>query len=190
MLDAINSLIRQQIDPLIDRILELENELEDMRRRSENSIRIGTIETVDPGSGRAVITHGDLKTPPIRYFNPSAGEQSETRHPSVGEQCLLLNYGGGDSGAQTVALTGIPSGAFPPVSADAHITRRTYADGTSNSYDHTAHEYTWSSGPLSVKASRESVEVMLGAVGIVLDPSGIHFTGPLVDHAGQVISTG
>jgi phage baseplate assembly protein gpV len=46
------------------------------------------------------------------FFNPSAGAQSESRIPSVGEQCLLLNYGGGESGAQSVALFGLNSERF------------------------------------------------------------------------------
>lgn len=189
MMDLIAGMIRQEVRPLIDEILELRTELEDLRRRAENTIRIGIVESVDPGTGTAIVSHGDLKTPAVRYFMPSAGEQSEARHPSAGEQCLLLNFGGGDSGGQTIALTGIPCDAFPLPSTSANVTRRTYKDGAASSYDHDAHEFTWASGTLSVKATREKVEVMLGAVGFVLDPTGVHFAGPLVDHAGRIIST-
>lgn len=188
MMDAIARMISNEVRPLIDEILDLRTELEDLRRRAENTIRIGIVESVDAGTGRAVVGHGDLKTPSVRYFMPSAGEQSETRHPSAGEQCLLLNFGGGDSGAQTVAMCGIPCDAFPLPSTSANVTRRTYKDGAASSYDHDLHEFTWVSGPLSVKATRESVEVLLGAVGFVLNAAGVHFLGPLVDHAGKIIS--
>lgn len=187
MMDLIVAQIRQQLAPIVERLLELETELEDMRRRSENFCRIGTVESVDPASGRAVISHGELKTPAVRYFNPSAGEQSETRHPSAGEQVLLINYGGGDSSAQTVALTGIPSDAFPPTSTTANVTRRTYKDGTASAYDHDAHRFTWANGPLSVTADQSGVVVMLGGVGFQLDPAGFKHIGAKVTHDGTNI---
>lgn len=184
MMDMISAMVRQQLGPIVDRLVELETELEDMRRRSENFCRIGIVETVDPASGRAVISHGDLRTPAIRYFNPSAGEQSETRHPSVGEQCLLLNYGGGDSGGQTVALTGIPSGAFPLASTSANLTRRTYKDGTETSYDHEAHAWAIANGPLTFKADQSGLVVMLGGVGFKVTSAGFEHVGGTVKHDG------
>lgn len=182
MMDLVAKAVQMQLGPILDRLVELETELEDVRRRSENFCRIGTVESVDPASGRAVISHGDLKTPAVRYFNPSAGEQSETRHPSAGEQCLLLNYGGGDSSGQTVALTGIPCDAFPPVSTVANVTARTYKDGTSSSYDHDAHAFDWANGPLSVKADQSGVVVMLGSVGFKLSAAGFKHVGGTVSH--------
>lgn len=184
MMDLVARAVQMQLGPVLDRLVELETELEDLRRRTENSCRIGTVESVDPASGRAVISHGELKTPAIRYFNPSAGEQSETRHPSVGEQCLLLNYGGGDSSGQTIALTGVPCDAFPPVSTVANVTARTYKDGTASSYDHDAHAFAWVNGPLSVKADQSGVEVMLGSVGFKLSAAGFAHIGATVTHDG------
>jgi hypothetical protein len=35
----------------------------------------------------------------------------------------------------------------------------------------------------------EAIELQLGAVGLRLDASGVHLSGPLVDHQGRVIST-
>lgn len=199
------SLIRMQIAPLIDRLLELETEIEDLQRRSESFCRIGTCQEVDAGAGRCRVSHGDLLTPPVKFFNPSAGEQSETRIPSVGEQCLLLNYGGGDGAAQSVALFGLNSAEFPPVSTVATLTRRTYKDGTESSYDALTHVLDWKNGPATFKAAQEGVEVKigpaiftikpdaielkLGEVGFLIDAAGVHFLGPLVDHQGKVIST-
>lgn len=198
-------MMEMQLGPVIDRILEMQTSIEDLERRADGFIRIGTCESADPGAGRCVVSHGDLKTPAIRYFNPSAGEQSETRHPSAGEQCVLLNYGGGDSSAQAVALFGLPTAAYPLVSAAAELTRRLYKDGTESSYDHAAHLLSWKNGPVELTASRELVELkiatarfaltpdrielMLGAVGLMIDAGGVHFLGPLVDHQGKVIST-
>jgi hypothetical protein len=35
----------------------------------------------------------------------------------------------------------------------------------------------------------EAIELQVGAVGIRLDASGVHLSGPVVDHQGRVIST-
>ena len=105
-----------QLGPIIERLAEMETQLEDLYRRAESFCRIGVCQQVDAASNTCKVSHGDLLTPAIRFFNPSAGAQTETRIPSVGEQCLLLNYGGGEGGAQSVALFGLNSSQFPPVS--------------------------------------------------------------------------
>ena len=195
--------VSRRLAPLVERLAELETEIEDLRRRAENHNRIGTLTEVDP-AGTCRVSHGDLKTPPIKWFNPSAGEISETRIPSVGEQCVLINYGGGDGGAHTVALCGLTSGAFPPVSVEPQLHRRTYPDGTQSSYDHESHKLIWQNGLASVNASQELIELAIGpavltmtpesglftigAVSLLVDAAGFHFTGPVIDHQGRVIS--
>jgi len=200
-----DALLRLHLGPIIERLAEMETELEDLYRRADSVCRIGVCQEVDAASNTCKVSHGGLLTPAIRFFNPSAGAQSESRIPSVGEQCLLLNHGGGDGGGQSVALFGLNGGQFPPVSTQASLTRRRYQDGTENGYDHEGHVLHWINGPASFSGSRESlelsigpsrlamtpqsIELQLGAVGIRLDASGVHFSGPLVDHQGRVIST-
>lgn len=194
----------QILQPFVDRLMEIERHLEDQRRRTDNLIRRGVCASVDPGAGRCVVTHGELKTPPIQYMHPSAGEQSETRHPSVGEQCVLLNFGGGENGTLYVALFGLPTSAYPLTSTQASLTKRVYKDGATSSYDDEAHALTWKNGQLALEAKQEMLEVSLGpaflrmtlealelgfgGVGLRFDDSGAHFTGPLVEREGQLIS--
>lgn len=184
MFDAI---LRIHLAPLIERLAELETEIEDLRRRGENYNRIGIVVAVNPGARRCQVSHGELRTPWIKYFNPAAGEISETRHPSVGEECLLINFGGGDGSAQSVALCGIESGAFPGVSDVAELTRRTYPDGAESSYDHAAHAQAWENGPTTIKHDRDGIELLSNGSGIRIDASGVHLVGPLVDHDGKNI---
>lgn len=179
--------LRLQLGPLIERLAALEVELEDLRRRAEGHNRIGTVVAVDPGKVLCQVSHGELRSPWIKYASLAAGGINETRHPSVGEQCLLLNYGGGDGSAQAVALLGLPSAQFPPVSDRAELHRRTYPDGTESSYDHAANAFNWKNGPLSVKADRNGVEVMLGAVGFKVTAAGFSHIGGAVDHDGKNI---
>ncbi|MDB6446126.1 phage baseplate assembly protein V [Pseudomonas sp. 21TX0197] len=200
-----DGLVRLHLGPIIERLAEVEAELEDLHRRADSFCRIGVCQEVDAASNTCRVSHGDLLTPAIRFFNPSAGAQSESRIPSIGEQCLLLNHGGGDGGGQSVALFGLNGGQFPPVSTQASLTRRLYQDGTESGYDHTSHVLHWNNGPTAFAGSRESlelsigparlamspetIELQLGGVGIRLDASGVHLSGPLVDHQGRVIST-
>jgi len=111
-----DALLRMQLGPIVERLAEMEAQLEDLYRRAESFCRIGICQQVDAASNTCIVSHGDLLTPAIGFFNPSAGAQTETRIPSVGEQCLLLNYGGGEGAAQSVALFGLNSSLFPPVS--------------------------------------------------------------------------
>lgn len=196
--------VKRMLAPLLERLAELEAELEDLRRRADNHNRIGIVSEVNP-AGTCRVDHGDLKTPWVKWFNPSAGEVSETRVPSVGEQCVLINYGGGDGGAHTVALCGLVSDAFPPASVQAQLHRRAYPDGTQSSYDHDSHTLRWQNGQTSVAASQELIETVIGQaklamtpdsallamgeVSVLVDAAGIHFTGPVIDHQGKVLST-
>ncbi|SES73648.1 MULTISPECIES: phage baseplate assembly protein V [unclassified Pseudomonas] len=199
-----DALLRMQLGPIVERLAEMEAQLEDLYRRAESFCRIGVCQEVDAASNTCTISHGDLLSPAIRFFNPSAGAQTETRIPSVGEQCLLLNYGGGEGGAQSVALFGLNSDRFPPVSSVPTLTRRRYQDGTQSDYDDASHAFNWVNGPTTFIGSREQVYVKVGAASLTmsgqsitlqvggtslsLDAGGAHFTGPVVDHQGRVIS--
>lgn len=187
MLAAFQSYLRLAMAPLIERLVGLEAELEDLRRRADGQGRIGTIASVDPAAGTCTVSHGELASPSVRYFSLAAGDVRETRHPTAGEQCLLISYGGGDGSAQAMALCGLPSDAFPPVSDRAELHRRVYPDGAEQSYDHVAHLLDYKNGPLTVKADREGLVVMLGAVGFKLTAAGFSHVGGDVDHDGVSI---
>lgn len=201
-----DALLRLQLAPIVERLAQMETQLEDLYRRAESFCRIGVCQEVDAASNTCKVRHGELLTPAIRFFNPSAGAQTETRIPTVGEQCLLLNYGGGEGGGgQSVALFGLNSDRFPPLSSVASLTSRRYPDGTQSAYDAAGHVLDWGNGPTAFTGSREQVEmslgaarlvmtaanisVQVGAVGLLLDASGVHLSGPVVDHQGRVIST-
>jgi phage baseplate assembly protein gpV len=143
-----DALLRMQLGPIVERLAEMEAQLEDLYRRADSFCRIGVCQEVDAASNTCKVSHGELLTPAIRFFNPSAGAQTETRIPSVGEQCLLLNYGGGEGGTQSVALFGLNSSLFPPVSSVASLTRRRHQDGTQSDYDDASHTFNWINGSM------------------------------------------
>ncbi|MBJ7539894.1 phage baseplate assembly protein V [Marinomonas transparens] len=142
MRQLIESLVRDMLNPYLERIEELSDETEDLRRRQQNMIRLGYVSEVHESGFLVRIKHGELETPFIRWFSSAAGETRDYRCPSVGEQAVLLNYGAGNSGAQTVALIGLFSDNFPAPSADPDEIVRCYPDGSIVSYHATNHVFT------------------------------------------------
>lgn len=112
----IEQLISSMLAPLMDRISDIEAELETGARRGRNAIQMGTVTKVV--GQRVVIAIGKARTPPIKWFACAAGDVIEWRTPSVGELALVLNYGSGDRNTSSIALVGIPSDQFPLPSSD------------------------------------------------------------------------
>lgn len=134
MRQLIEAMVRDMLQPYLDRIEELSEETEDLRRRLQSIIRLGRVIAVHESGNLIKVQHGELKTPFIRWFAYAAGETSDYRCPSVGEQAVLLNYGAGNNGTQTVALIGLFSDNFPAPSNDPNEIIRCYPDGSLVSY--------------------------------------------------------
>ncbi|WP_137169393.1 phage baseplate assembly protein V [Marinomonas sp. FW-1] len=134
MRQLIEAMVRDMLQPYLDRIEELSEETEDLRRRMQSIIRLGRVIAVHESGNLIKVQHGGLKTPFIRWFAYAAGDTSDYRCPSVGEQAVLLNYGAGNNGTQTVALIGLFSDNFPAPSNDPNEIVRCYADGSLVSY--------------------------------------------------------
>lgn len=113
---AFEQMISSMLNPLMDRITALEEEIESGARRGRNAIQMGTV--VKVVGQRVVIAIGKAKTPAIKWFACAAGDVSESRYPSEGELALVLNYGSGDRNTSSIALIGIPSDKFPLPSSD------------------------------------------------------------------------
>lgn len=134
MRQLIEAMVRDMLQPYLDRIEELSEETEDLRRRLQSIIRLGRVIAVHESGNLIKVQHGQLKTPFIRWFAYAAGETSDYRCPSIGEQAVLLNYGAGNNGTQTVALIGLFSDNFPAPSNDPNEIVRCYPDGSLVSY--------------------------------------------------------
>ena len=134
MRQLIEAMVRDMLQPYLDRMEELSEETEDLRRRLQSIIRLGRVIAVHESGNLIKVQHGQLKTPFIRWFAYAAGETSDYRCPSVGEQAVLLNYGAGNNGTQTVALIGLFSDNFPAPSNDPNEIVRCYPDGSLVSY--------------------------------------------------------
>lgn len=142
MYDIIAGIIDKNLAPLIEQLAELETQLEDMSRRQRGLIRLGKVVKHGKGNKTIQVKHGENVTPFIKWFAACAGDVSEYRLPSINEQVVLLNFGGGDNSSMTIALIGIPSDAFPLPSDNPDETLRVYPDKTAVRYNHKEHKLT------------------------------------------------
>lgn len=104
--------LQSYLQPIYDRLAELESAHESGSRQGRNAIQLGRVAEVVDGR-RVVIAIGKASTPAIKWFALWAGEVVEYRCPSPGEMALVLNYGSGDNSQSSIALVGIPSDQFP-----------------------------------------------------------------------------
>ena len=142
MLEQINRIVAAQLEPLTERISELESQLEERDRLARGLIRIGKVSAHSDDNHRIKVKHGENETPFIKWFAACAGEVVEYRLPSIGEQAVLLNVGGGDNSSMTIALIGVPSDKFPLPTDNPDETLRVYPDKTSVKYNHKTHKLT------------------------------------------------
>lgn len=152
----IEQMLQHYLQPVYDRLSELESAQESGSRQGRNAIQLGRVAAVVDGK-RVVIAIGKAKTPAIKWFALWAGDVVEYRCPSVGEMALVLNYGSGDNNQSSIALVGIPSDKFPLAVSDPNLVHQQIGSLASLTWDKAA-------GKLEVVA-----------------PGGIKFLTPLLD---------
>jgi len=127
-----------------------------------DTLRLGTIETIDLAQASCRVRVGEIVTGDIPWFAARAGATRTWSPPSVGEQCLLICPEGDEEAG--LALLGIYSDANPAPSAeDLHLVL--FKDGALISYDPKSHELAANlpaGGKLSVNA-----------------PGGVSIVGPV-----------
>ncbi|WP_125782844.1 phage baseplate assembly protein V [Pseudoalteromonas rubra] len=113
------------IESLIEKVQQLSDEIEELRRRQQMMVRLGKVVEIHESNKLIKVSHGELTTPFIKWFAQAAGQVMHYRCPSVGELVVLLNFGGGNTGSQTIALTGLESDAyaFPADNPDQVVTQ-------------------------------------------------------------------
>ncbi len=62
-----DALLRMHLGPIIERLAQMETELEDLHRRAESFCRIGVCQEVDAARNTCKVSHGGLLTPAIRF---------------------------------------------------------------------------------------------------------------------------
>lgn len=145
MRELIESLVSSMLGPHVEKMESLSTEVEEIRRRLQLMIRLGCVSEIHSTHQLIKVKHGDLQTPFIKWFSQSAGRVSHYRCPTVGEQALVLNFGAGNTGAQSIAIVGIDSSDFPFPSDNPDHVVTAYGDNCSETWD-------MKEGTLTIKA--------------------------------------
>lgn len=96
-----------------------------------NLARVGVIESVDLAAGKAIVSFGEERTPPIDWLM-SAGDTKIWLPPTVGEQVQVIAPEGDIE--QAVIIGGLPSSVFAPLFLGAAVAIR-FKDGAVIKYD-------------------------------------------------------
>ncbi len=139
-------------------------------------IRKGVIASVDLNAGTAIVTAGDIASPPLPWVEMSGGF-STWCPPSSGEQVILLCQEG-DIG-HGIILRGLSSNAFPHPATGLRLHLKT-PDGSTFDYDPAAHALT-----ITLAGGSAHLEV---PQGLSIDGKVI-ITGD-VEVTGKVTATG
>lgn len=137
-----------------------------------DTLRLGTIETVDLAQATCTVRMGEIVTGDVPWLAPRAGATCIWSPPSIGEQCLLLCPDGDDAGG--IVLPGLFSDANPAPSTDP-IDLIAFTDGAVLSYDPGAHAL--------------EARLPAGATVTIIADGGFTLTGD-INLAGNMTMTG
>ena len=129
MNEAFAILLRDALGPYDELLVEQQARLQELERRIDNIIQPGRVVEIHDDGTKVRVESGQLRTPWIGWVTQAAGEIADYRCPSEGEQCLLLNYSGGENTTQCWALCGLPSERYPMPEATKGQRVTTYPDG-------------------------------------------------------------
>lgn len=155
MLNKILDFIFQALTPYDDKISQLFERIEELERCKDNIIKPGVVSEIHPNGHSIKVSFDNNNTPWIKWFAAAAGETAEYRCPSIGEQCALLNYGGGEDSAQVWALCGVPSNLFPLPGGTPGIRVVSYPGGMKEKFDSGTGEITVTAPSKAVFAAPE-----------------------------------
>ena len=139
---SIHDYIREALRSYDDYLAEQAQRCSEIERRLANMIRPGKVVEIHEDGQRVQVQSGDNLTPFIHWFATAAGKVSDYRCPSVGEQCVLLNYAGGEEAGQCWALCGVPCEQWPLPSSDPAKQVTNYGNGVERVVDALASKIT------------------------------------------------
>jgi phage baseplate assembly protein V len=135
--------------------MQIERELIEIKRRTANAIRPGTIECIDLGKALVRARSGDILTDWRPFFTSHSGNRRDWSPPVIGESCLLLSPGGDLSNG--FVLRGLYSDKFPQLSSkpNEHVTR--FRDGTEIIFDEDRRQYRFKTKEIILDAEKVSI---------------------------------
>ncbi|MCV6588217.1 MAG: phage baseplate assembly protein V [Marinobacterium sp.] len=136
-------IVRQCLRDYDDKIAELEARLEEQARRTRNIIQPAKISQIHDSKQKVKVAYGRNESPWLKWFSSMQGQMREYRCPTVGEQCVLVNYGGGDNSTQAWVLCGVWCDEFPLPDNRPHVHTLDWGGGIRLEVDTSAGTVDW-----------------------------------------------
>lgn len=153
-----------------------EARIQDLERRINNLLRIGTIETADYAVARVRVRIGALLTAPLPWITTRAGHDRSWWAPEIGEQVVILSPGG--DLVQGVVLPSVYSDSKPQPENRESVYRILFSDGASLAYDREAHHLK-ASVPGDIAVQAEGRVDVLASGDVTIKGSSITLDGPV-----------
>lgn len=164
--------------------------LPDIERRTANMIRFGSISAVKLSNPpRVKVTSGNITTRWLPWAGGRAGAgKRRWDPPEVGEQVVLLSAGG--DMRQALVIPGIYQSSYAAPSDNPDLDLTAYSDGTTISYDRSAHELVADLSGAKITANRQKIELEIGGVTVRLGNGKIQLIGDVEHTNGDFSSSG
>ncbi len=119
-------------------MMERDFQATELDRRLANIVRLGTVEQADYAKARIRVRCGDMLTGWLPWLTTRAGKDITWWAPDIGEQVVVLSPSG--EPAQGVVLVAVYQNSSPQPETDVHKSKVVFEDGTTVTYDRSAHK--------------------------------------------------
>ena len=191
MHEFIQQIVQTELEAYSAQFLQQERDIAELQRRLKNMNRVGSVSGVNETNDRIKVKFGDNETPFIKWFSVCAGDVAEYRLPSIGEQVVLINIGGGDNSATSIALVGVPSDKFPLPTNNPDEILRVYPDGTRVLYDKKLHKLSLRvCGEASVEVTKDATVNVGGKTKVISTGNATVDAPKILLNSGKGVVTG
>ncbi|MDC8443757.1 phage baseplate assembly protein V [Halomonas aquamarina] len=153
--------------------------LQELERRLNNQVMIGTILEVDHAARKLRVEIGEIRTTWLNWPVEMGRNFRRWRPLRKGQQVVLVSPSGDP--AQAVITGMLYSSALPAPSDNPDLDLVEFEDGAKALYDSAAHEFITETGGSRIAMSRDRILLSSNGSTVELDSAGIRLNGARID---------